>query len=144
MSDVSLEDLACSAILAFFAMQGAIPFIAPNQALESTHSAASGLTLYGGIASQVVVYGGIAVLLLSPAKRIIRWLGAMQWSIALSVLAIASAAWSQFPLITFRRSLPFAMAGLFGLYLAVRFPLPGCPLSVAPPALDSDDGDDRS
>ena len=121
--DISLEDLLCAAILAFFAMQGAIPFIAPNQALESTHSAASGLTLYGGIVSQVVVYGGIAVLLLSHAQRIIRWLGAMQWTIAFSVLAIASTAWSQFPLLTFRRSVPFAIAGAFGLYLAVRFPL---------------------
>jgi capsular polysaccharide biosynthesis protein len=119
----AMTNSLCAAILAFFAMQGAIPFIAPNQALESTHSAASGLTLYGGIASQVVVYGSIALLLLSHIQRITRWLGAMQWAIALAILAIASAAWSQFPLLTFRRSLPFAMAGLFGLYLAVCFPV---------------------
>jgi exopolysaccharide production protein ExoQ len=123
MPDVSLEDLGCAAILAFFAMQGAVPFIAPNQALESTNSAASDLTLYGGIAFQVVAYGGIVLFLLSHPRRIIRWLAAMQWSAALSVLAIASTLWSQFPLLTLRRSLPLAIAGLFGLYLAVRFPL---------------------
>jgi exopolysaccharide production protein ExoQ len=121
--DAKLEDLGCAAILAFFAMQGAIPFIAPNQALEATHSAASGIMLYGGIATQVVVYAGIAFLLASHAQRLVRWLGAMQWAAALSVLAVASTAWSQFPLVSLRRSLPFAMAGLFGLYLAVRFPL---------------------
>ncbi|HTY82876.1 MAG TPA: O-antigen ligase [Silvibacterium sp.] len=123
MRDVSLEDLVCSAILAFFGMQGAIPFIAPNQALESTNSAASGLTLYGGIGSQVAVYGAILALLLSDAPRLIRWLRAMQWAAALSALAIASTLWSQFPLLTLRRSIPFSMAGLFGLYLAVRFPV---------------------
>src|SRR5271154_2292987 len=123
MCKVYLEDMGCAAILAFFAMQGAIPFIAPNQALESTHSAATGVTLYGGILSQVIVDGGIIFLLLRNAHRIVRWVGAMQWAAALAVLAIASAAWSQFSLLTLRRSLPFALAGLFGLYLAVRFPL---------------------
>jgi len=118
-----LEDLGCSAILAFFAVQGAIPFIAPNQALETTHSAASGLTLYGGITSQVVVYGSIPLLLLAHARRMIRWLGALQWAGALSLLAIASTVWSQFPMLTLRRSLPFAMAALFGLHLALRFPV---------------------
>lgn len=53
----------------------------------------------------------------------VHWLGAMQWAAALSALAIVSTLWSQFPLITLRRSIPFAMAGLFGLYLAVRFPV---------------------
>jgi exopolysaccharide production protein ExoQ len=123
MGDVTLEDLLCAAILAFFAAQGAIPFIAPNQALESTHSAASSLTLYGGILSQFIVNAAIVFLLLLNARRIFRWLSAMQWTAAMAILAIASTFWSQFPLLTFRRSLPFALAGLFGLYLATRFPL---------------------
>jgi exopolysaccharide production protein ExoQ len=123
MRDVTLEDLSCAAILGFFAVQGAIPFIAPNQALESTRAAASGLIFYGGILSQFIVYGGIAFLLLCHAPRIFRWFGAMQWAAALAVLVIASTIWSQFPLLTMRRSLPFALAGLFGLYLAVRFPV---------------------
>jgi len=121
--DLPLEDLGCAAILAFFAMQGAIPFIAPNQALESTQTAASGLIFYGGIASQVVVYGAILILLLLNAQRLIRWGGAMQWTAALSIVAVASTLWSQFPLLTLRRSLPFALAGFFGLYFAVRFPV---------------------
>ncbi|MFY9936531.1 MAG: O-antigen ligase [Silvibacterium sp.] len=123
MRGVSLEDLGCAAILAFFAMQGAIPFIAPNQALESTHAPASALTFYGGIISQLIVDGGIAFFLLRHARRILRWLGAMQWALALVVLVMASTIWSQFPLFTIRHSLPFGLAGLFGLYLAVRFPV---------------------
>src|SRR5271165_2487739 len=123
MGDVSLEDLGCAAILAFFAMQGSIPFIAPNQALESTHAPASALMFYGGIISQLLVDGGIVLLLLRHANRVVRWLGAMQWAAALAVLVIASTIWSQFPLFTIRRSLPFALAGLFGLHLALRFPV---------------------
>jgi len=121
--DATLEELGCAAILAFFAMQGAIPFIAPNQALESTHSVASGLTFYGGILSQLLVDGSIALLLLRHAHRIFRWLEAMQWAGALAVLVVASSLWSQFPLLTLRRSLPFALAALFGLYFATRFPI---------------------
>jgi exopolysaccharide production protein ExoQ len=123
MRDATLEELGCAAILAFFAMQGAVPFIAPNQALESTHSAASSLTFHGGIASQLLVDGGIALLLIRHAHRVFRWLGAMQWAGLLALLAVASTLWSQFPLLTVRRSLPFTLAGLFGLYLAIRFPV---------------------
>jgi len=119
----TVEELGCAAILAFFAMQGSIPFIAPNQALESTHSAASGLTFYGGIVSQFLIDAGIALLLLCHAHRVFRWLGAMQWAGALALLAVASTLWSQFPLLTLRRSLPFALAALFGLYFAIRFPV---------------------
>ncbi len=123
MREVSLEDLGCAAILAFFAVQGSIPFIAPNQALESTHAPASALMFFGGIISQLLVDGGIVFLLLLHARRVVRWLGAMQWAAALAVLVIASTIWSQFPLYTIRRSLPFALAGLFGLHLALRFPV---------------------
>ena len=123
LRDLTLEDLGCAVILAFFAMQGSIPFIAPNQALESTRSAASSLTLYGGILSQAFVYAGIALLLLRRIHRVFRWLGAMQWAGAIALLVIASTAWSQFPLLTLRRSLPFALAALFGLYFAIRFPI---------------------
>jgi exopolysaccharide production protein ExoQ len=123
MRDVTLEELGCAAILAFFAMQGSIPFIAPNQALESTHSVASGLNYYGGILSQLLIDGGIAVLLLRHARRIFRWLPAMQWTGILALLAVASTLWSQFPLFTLRRSLPFALATFFGLYFATRFPV---------------------
>lgn len=118
-----MEELCCSVILAFFALQGAIPFIAPNQALELTSLPATGLMFYGGVGSQILVYGAIACLLLRHASRITHRLCAMQWTLALAMLAVASTIWSQFPLYTIRRSLPFALASLFGLYLAVRFPV---------------------
>lgn len=120
---MTAEELCCSLILAFFAVQGAVPFIAPNQALEATGAPPTGLMFYGGVSSQLIVYGVIGLLLLRQATRITRWLGAMQWTLALATLAVASTLWSQFPLYTMRRSLPFALAGLFGLYLAMRFPV---------------------
>lgn len=120
---MTAEELCCAAILAFFAVQGAVPFIAPNQALESTGAAATGLIFYGGVGSQLMVYGSIAFLLLRRAVRVARWLPAMQWTLALAALAVFSTLWSQFPLYTIRRSLPFALAGVFGLYLAMRFPV---------------------
>lgn len=119
--EIAIEDVICAAILAFFAMQGAIPFIAPNQALEATNSAPSQLTVVGGIASQLAVNGAIVLLLLLHAQKVFRWVAAMQWAVPLSLLAMASVFWSQFPLFTLRRSLPFVLAGLFGLYFAVRF-----------------------
>ena len=117
------EELCCAAILAFFAVQGAVPFIAPNQALESTGREATRLMFYGGIGSQLVVYSAIAYLLLRQASRILRWFGAMQWTLPLAALVVASTLWSQFPLYTMRRSVAFALAGVFGLYLAMRFPV---------------------
>lgn len=117
------EELCCAAILAFFAVQGAVPFIAPNQALEATREPATRLMIYGGIGSQLVVYSAIGFLLLKRAARVVRWLRAMQWALPFAVLVAVSVAWSQFPLYTVRRSLPFALAGVFGLYLAVRFPV---------------------
>jgi O-antigen ligase len=120
---MTAEELCCAAILAFFAVQGAVPFISPNQALEATGLPATGLMFYGGVGSQMVVCGAIAFLLLRQARRVTRWLGAMQWTLALAALAVASTLWSQFPLYTIRRSVPFALAGVFGLYLAMRFPV---------------------
>jgi exopolysaccharide production protein ExoQ len=120
---VTAEELCCAAILAFFAVQGAVPFIAPNQALEATGASPTGLMFYGGVGSQLAAYGTIAFLLLRQARRVARWLGAMQWTLGLAVLAVVSTLWSQFPLYTVRRSVPFALAGVFGLYLAMRFPV---------------------
>ncbi|HEX5235969.1 MAG TPA: O-antigen ligase [Silvibacterium sp.] len=119
----SLEELCCAAIMAFFAVQGAVPFIAPKQALEATGSPATALMFYGGVGSQLVVYGAIAYLVWRQSRRVIRWLSAMQWALGLAILAVLSTEWSQFPLYTVRRSLPFALAGILGLYLAVRFPV---------------------
>ncbi len=123
LQNIAAEDLACAAILAFFAIQGAIPFIAPNQALEATNTTASGLTIIGGIASQMAVNGTIVFLLVRYARAIFHWLSAMQWTAPLALLAVASVFWSQFPSVTARRSVEFLLAGLFGLYFAVRFPL---------------------
>jgi exopolysaccharide production protein ExoQ len=120
---MTAEELSCAIILAFFAVQGAVPFIAPNHAPEASGLPATSLMFYGGIGSQLVVYGAIAYLLLRQVGRITRHLAAMQWTLALSLLAVASSLWSQFPAYTVRRSVPFALAGVFGMYLAMRYPV---------------------
>jgi exopolysaccharide production protein ExoQ len=123
IADINLEEIICAVILAFFAVQGSIPFIAPNEALEMNNAAASSLTIWGGIGSQCIVYGTIICFLLHYASRIARYLHAMQWTLMLALFGVASTLWSQFPSFTARRSIPFILAGLFGLYLAVRFPV---------------------
>ena len=124
---LSLEDLACVLLFAFFAMQGAIPFIAPAQSLEMTGSAPTTLTTVGGIASQALVNLLILILLLRRPRLLLHQIARLPWLLLpalLAVLAIASAAWSLDPLLTLRRSLPFALAGLFGFWFATRYSLP--------------------
>ncbi|HEX3663016.1 MAG TPA: O-antigen ligase [Acidobacteriaceae bacterium] len=119
-----LEDLACAALFAFFAMQGSIPGIAPAQALEMTATAPSGLTTVGGIAAQAVANGLILFLLLRRPRLILDRIAAVPWLALLAALAIASSLWSIDPLLTLRRSIPFALAGLFAIYFAARFSPP--------------------
>jgi exopolysaccharide production protein ExoQ len=119
-----LEDLACAALFAFFAMQGSIPGIAPAQALEMTASAPSNLNTVGGILSQVLANALILVLLLLRPRLVLRRIGAVPWLAVVAVLAIASTAWSLDPALTLRRAIPFALAGGFGVYFAARLPQP--------------------
>ena len=122
----TLEQLACAALFAFFAMQGAIPGIAPAQSLEMTASAPSALTTAGGIISQVIANLLIVALISRRPHFLLRHISCLSWLILpalLALLAIASAAWSLSPALTLRRSLPFALAGLFGLWFAARFSL---------------------
>lgn len=116
-----LEDLACAAIFAFFAMQGAIPGIAPPAAHEMTAAAFTTLSTVGGIASQVVINALILILLLRAPRLLLDQILCVPWAALLAALAVASTLWSIAPLLTLRRSLPFALAGLFGLWFAARF-----------------------
>lgn len=120
----ALEDLACAALFAFFAMQGSIPGIAPAQALEMTASAPSPHNTLGGIGSQAVANALILLLVLRRPRLVFSRLTAVPWLALLAMLAIVSSLWSLDPLLTLRRSLPFALAGLFGVYFAARFPQP--------------------
>lgn len=119
-----LEDLACVGLFCFFAMQGAIPFIAPAQSLEMTGSAPGKLTTIGGIASQVIANGVILVLILRRPRFLLGRVAELPWLVipaGMGALAIASSAWSIDPLLTLRRAIPFALAGLFGLWFASRY-----------------------
>ncbi len=118
---VGLEEVLCVCLLAFFAMQGAIPGIAPNQANEMTDTAATGLMKAGGIGSQILANLAICTLAALHLRRLRRFAFALQWTAAIAVLAVCSALWSQDAITTARRSIPFALAMTFGLYLASRF-----------------------
>ncbi|HEY0784758.1 MAG TPA: O-antigen ligase family protein [Acidobacteriaceae bacterium] len=120
---LALEDVASVLILVFFGMAGAIPGIAPNQASEMTGTPASGLMFAAGIGSQLLVNALILMLALRHGPLLARHLGRVQWAGALAVFALLSAGWSQDPVLSARRAVPFALAGLFGMYLAVRHPL---------------------
>jgi exopolysaccharide production protein ExoQ len=121
LGTLPLEDLVCAALFAFFAMQGSIPGIAPAQSLEMTSTAPTGLMTIGGIASQAIAYTLILALILSRPRLVLRQIAAIPWVALLTLLAVASTAWSLDPLLTLRRSLPLALAGLFGIYFAARF-----------------------
>jgi exopolysaccharide production protein ExoQ len=121
---VPIEDLACVALFTFFAMQGSIPGIAPSSALEITGSAPTGLTTVGGIVAQAMANALILLLIVRRPRMVLRHIAIVPWAALLAVLAIASAAWSLDPLLTLRRSIPFAFAALFGLWFAARFPAP--------------------
>jgi exopolysaccharide production protein ExoQ len=118
---IGIEEIACVLLLAFFAMQGAIPGIAPNQANEMTNTAATGLMKIAGIGSQVIADGAICLLALTHLQRLWRFAFALQWTAALAALALCSTLWSQDAMTTARRSIPFVLATLFGLYFASRF-----------------------
>jgi exopolysaccharide production protein ExoQ len=116
-----VEEALCVALLSFFAMQGAIPGIAPNQASEMTNLAATGLMKIVGVGSQVLVDGMIAILAIFHWRRLRRFAFSLQWSAAVALFVLLSTFWSQNAMITARRSLPFALATVLGLYFASRF-----------------------
>ncbi len=122
-SSLSLEDLICVLILMFFGVAGAIPGIAPNQASEMTGTPASGLMFVAGIGSQMLVNAAIVFLALRQAPRLYRGLSTLHFAGVLAGFAVLSAAWSQDPVLSIRRSLPFGLAALFGMYLAMRHTL---------------------
>jgi exopolysaccharide production protein ExoQ len=123
MHRVNIEEIICVLLLSFFAMQGAIPGISPNQASEMTNTASTGLMKVVGIGSQVIADSAICVLAIMHFQRLRRLVFSLQWSAAIAVLAVLSTLWSQDPAITARRSVPFVLATIFGLYLASRFPV---------------------
>ncbi|MBW4025883.1 MAG: O-antigen ligase family protein [Acidobacteria bacterium] len=121
LSAFGVEDVLCVLLLAFFAMAGSIPGIAPNQASGMTNTPATGFMAAAGILSQLVVNAIILGLLLFNARKMLLWNRALQWNLAIILAALSSVAWSADPLLTLRRAIPFALAALFGLYFAVRF-----------------------
>src|SRR5579875_1457790 len=116
-----LEEAASVLALMFFAVQGAVPGIAPAEALAANVAAPTPLMRVGGMAAQALVYGLIALLLLRWRRPMLAALPRMQFALLLTLWVLATAAWSLDPALTLRRGVEFALAGGFGLYLAVRY-----------------------
>jgi|GEM_PF-1412461 len=116
-----LEESASVLALMFFAVQGAVPGIAPAQALAANVAAATPLMRVGGMAAQALVYGAILLLLLKWHRRLLAVLPRMQFALLLTVWVLATVVWSMDRSLTMRRGAEFALAAGFGLYLAVRY-----------------------
>ena len=69
----------------------------------------------------MLVNGAICVLSCLHLRRLWRFAFALQWASALALFTICSTLWSQDAITTARRSAAFALATLFGLYMASRF-----------------------
>ncbi len=121
LTRVPLESVVIVAILMFFGVAGAIPGIAPNQANEMTGGAATGLQIVVGVGSQLLVNAAIAGLLFTYRRLLACSLRNLGWPMLLAGWALLSITWSQVPLLTGRRAVPFALASGFGALLAVAF-----------------------
>ncbi len=118
---IRMEDIAVVLLLLFFGVSGSIPGIAPNQASEMTGAAATRLQIVVGLGTQAVVNGTIAFLLLRWSRLVLRHPAVLAAPCILAAWAVVSTLWSQDPLLTLRRSLPFALAAALGVLLALRF-----------------------
>lgn len=125
LARIRLGELAVVLILMFFGVAGAIPGIAPNEANEMTGSAASSLQAVVGIGVQFL-FDGLILMWLLRNRQV--WADLFRrerfqiifWPMALAGWAVASTFWSGDMLLTARRAIPFALAGLFGVFLAAR------------------------
>ncbi len=118
---VRLENVVVVGILMFFGIAGSIPGIAPNQASEMTGTAATGLQMVAGIVSQLLVNLCIVCLLTAYRHDLRQHAGMFVGAMALPCWALLSAAWSQAPLLTLRRAIPFALSTAFGVLLAAKW-----------------------
>lgn len=117
------EEMLAVLALCFFAVQGAVPGIAPAQALATNLAAATGLMRIGGMAAQALIYGGILLLLYRARHKIRPKLPGLSLVLVFTLWVLATAIWSLDPVLTLRRGVEFALAGGFGVYLAVRYSL---------------------
>lgn len=118
---LGLEEIICIVLMGFFAMQGSIPGIAPNQAAEMTNSPPTGLMKIVGIGSQIMIDGTICLLIAANIHRLKRFTFGLKWTAPIALLALCSTLWSQDAATTARRSVPFVLATIFGLFFASRF-----------------------
>lgn len=122
--DLWFERSASVLIMAFYGVSGFIPLVGSNQAVDPAIAASpGGAAAIVGIGSQLVIALLVFLLLLRRFHHVIKALPMLRWAGIFAALAVVSALWSQDPMITMRRSIPFLLATLFALYFASRFDL---------------------
>ncbi len=120
---LKVENLAVMIVLGFFGIAGSIPGIAPNQANEMTGAGATRLQTLAGIGSQLLINAIIVVLLVRGWRLLVRQRESLRWASTVAAWALLSVGWSQAPLLTGRRALPFVLATAFGMFLSLRYPV---------------------
>ncbi len=121
LTRIRLGELAVVLALMFFGVAGAIPGIAPNQANEMTGASATGLQTAAGIGSQILIDGMIALLLLRRHNLFQATRARLIFPLLMPCWTAASIFWSDDPVLTARRAVPFVLAAIFGVFLALRY-----------------------
>ncbi len=121
-SSICVWEAATILAFMFFGVAGAIPGIAPNQANEMTGAAATGLQTVAGIGSQLAIDVLIAGMLARNCRLFTATAAKLRWPCLLACWTLLSVFWSQDPILTARRAIPFALATGFGVLLALQLP----------------------
>jgi len=124
MRDLWFERSACVLIMAFYGVSGFIPLVGSNQAVDPAIATnPGGVAAAVGIGSQLAIALLVLLLLLRRFHHVMKSMPMLHWGGIFAVLAVVSAIWSQDPMITMRRAIPFLLSTLFALYFASRFDL---------------------
>jgi O-antigen ligase len=122
--DLWFEKSACVLIMAFYGMSGFIPLVGSNQAVDPAIATnPGGAAAVVGIGSQLVIAVLIFLLLLRRFHHVMKSVLTLHWGGIFAILAVVSVIWSQDPMVTARRAIPFLLSTLFALYFASRFDL---------------------
>jgi exopolysaccharide production protein ExoQ len=104
-------------IFVFFMLLYATGAIVPFLGAHGTSTAASKYEM----AVQIPLYSAAAFFILLRLRTVWQSAWKTKWILALTVLAVASTAWSPVPLFTLRRSVILVATTSFGVYFGTRF-----------------------
>lgn len=102
-------------------------FYATAAVLPQVLGAGTGLSRSEGsplaLAVQTALYSAAFFFIVLGWRSFLHWTWGVKWIVALSLLAVASVAWSQDPVFTLRRSIVLIATTAFGIYFGNRYTL---------------------